>query len=441
MLDNLFTYPAVRVRHKKAPLFEERDCYLAYRAKDGCAHQTLLRIARELLQIVQVLDIPSTRGVKPEHIKSAGDRWARQQCRRGRAHTLKWPRKLFIQVATDWLHFLGRLDELTVVPPSFEGLLEDFADWLESERGLSLRTIHNYFWHVKKFLLWCEIHNQFVYTVKITDVDTFLASCGNGGWNRVSVASAAKALKAFFRYAEKCGLSLNPIASAIQGPRLFFQENLSGGPTWEDVSLMIEHLTTDRPRDIRDRAIILLLVAYGLRSSEVSRLILEDIDWENKRISVYRPKQRKTDLQLVSLAFVAAVGGIRVRGVLQRIRANLLANLDFNRAVALNITLVFHDSAKELVAAHVDYQRAVFELLHQPVQIRGDLGKGFFRLGGFDPRKTFSGLFSLVALDQLSVELVPQRPVVPFEIDQKSIDPFDKNAHSPQSGDVGSDVN
>ena len=296
MLENLFTYPAVRARHKKAPLFEERDCYLAYRAKDGCAHQTLLRIARELLQIVQVLDIPSAPDVKPEHIKSAADRWARQQCRRGRAHTLKWSRRLFIQVATDWLHFLGRLDQLTVAPPSFEGLLKDFADWMESERGLSLRTIHNYSWHVKKFLRWCENHNQSVYTVKISDVDTFLASCGNDGWNRVSVASAAKALKAFFRYAEKCGLPFNPIASAIQGPRLFSQENLPCGPTWEDVSLMIDHLTTDCPQDIRDRAIILLFAVYGLRSSEVSRLILEDIDWENKRISVYRPKQRRTQI-------------------------------------------------------------------------------------------------------------------------------------------------
>jgi site-specific recombinase XerD len=296
MLENLFTYPAVRARHKKAPLFEERDCYLAYRAKDGCAHQTLLRIARELLQIVQVLDIPSVRDVKPEHIKSTADRWARQQCRRGRAHTLKWSRRLFIQVATDWLHFLGRLDQPTVAPPSFEGFLKDFADWMDSERGLSLRTIHNYSWHVKKFLRWCENHNQSVYTVKISDVDTFLASCGNDGWNRVSVASAAKALKAFFRCAEKCGWPLNPIASAIQGPRLFSQENLPCGPAWEDVSLMIDHLNTDSLQDIRDRAIILLFAVYGLRSSEVSRLILEDIDWENKKISVYRPKQRRTQI-------------------------------------------------------------------------------------------------------------------------------------------------
>ena len=296
MLEHLFTYPAVLARHKKAPLFEERDCYLAYRAKDGCARQTLLRTARELLQIVQVLDIPSTPDIKPKHIKSAADRWAREQCRRGRAHTLKWSRRLFIQVATDWLHFLGRLDQLTVAPPSFEGLLKDFAHWMDSERGLSLRTIHNYSWHVKKFLRWCENHNQSAYTVEISDVDTFLASCGNGGWNRVSVASAAKALKAFFRCAEKCGWPLKPIASAIQGPRLFSQENLPCGPTWENVRLMIDHLTTDGPQDIRDRAIILLFAVYGLRSSEVSGLTLEDIDWENNRISVYRPKQRRTQI-------------------------------------------------------------------------------------------------------------------------------------------------
>ena len=296
MLENLFVYPAVRSRHKKAALFEERDCYLAYRAKDGCSHETLLRIARELLQIVQVLDIPSTPDVKPEHIKSAADRWARQQCRRGRANTMKWSRRLFIQVATDWLHFLGRLHQFTVEPPSFDGLIKDFANWMDRERGLSLITIHNYSWHIKKFLHWCENLKRSAYTVKISDVDTFLASCGNDGWSRVSVATAAKALKAFFRCAENCGWRLSPIAHAIQGPRLFSQENLPSGPAWKDVSRMIDHLATERPQDIRDRAIILLFAVYGLRSSEVSRLILEDIDWENKKISVYRPKQRRTQI-------------------------------------------------------------------------------------------------------------------------------------------------
>lgn len=296
MLEKLFNYPAVLVRHKKAPLFEERDRYLAYRAEDGCAHETLLRIARELLQIVRELNIPSTSNVMPEQIRAAADRWARKQCRRGRAHTLKWSRELFIQVATEWLRFLGRLDELAIEPPSFAGLIEDFANWMESERGLSMITIRNYCWHVKKFLYWCEDHNESVSTVEISDVDTFLASCGDWGWSRVSVASAAKALKAFFRYAEQRGWCFPAIASAIQGPRLFSQEILPSGPIWEDVNRLIDNVTTDRPQDIRDRAIILLFALYGLRSSEVASLSLEDIDWENNRISISRPKQRRTQI-------------------------------------------------------------------------------------------------------------------------------------------------
>ena len=329
MLENLFTYPAVRTRHKKAALFEERDCYLAYRAKDGCTHETLLRIARELFQIVQVLDISSTSNVKPEHIKSAADRWARQQCRRGRAKTMKWSRVLFIQVATDWLHFLGRLDQFVVEPPSFEGLIKDFAGWMESERGLSLITIRNYSWHVKKFLHWCENHNRSAYTAEISDVDIFLATCGNEGWSRISVVASTKALKAFFRWAEKCGWCLSPIADAIQGPRLFSQENIPSGPAWEDVSRMIDHLATEQPQDIRDHAIILLFAVYGLRSSEVSKLTLENVDWENKQISVFRPKQRRTQIYplipVVGNAIIRYLKWVRPQNFLHEIFLTLKA--------------------------------------------------------------------------------------------------------------------
>ena len=55
MLEKLFKYPAVLNHHKKAPLFEERDRYLEYLKKEGYAHETLLRIARELRHVAQEL--------------------------------------------------------------------------------------------------------------------------------------------------------------------------------------------------------------------------------------------------------------------------------------------------------------------------------------------------------------------------------------------------
>jgi len=51
MLESLFKYP-VQARHRNAPLFEERDRYLGHRAQQGCAHESLLRIGRELPLVV-----------------------------------------------------------------------------------------------------------------------------------------------------------------------------------------------------------------------------------------------------------------------------------------------------------------------------------------------------------------------------------------------------
>jgi integrase len=53
-------------------------------------------------------------------------------------------------------------------------------------------------------------------------------------------------------------------------------------------------MQTDRPADIRDRAMLLLFALYGLRTSEVAALALEDIDWQNDRLQVAGAKGGKT---------------------------------------------------------------------------------------------------------------------------------------------------
>jgi integrase/recombinase XerD len=59
------------------------------------------------------------------------------------------------------------------------------------------------------------------------------------------------------------------------------------------VQRLIASTATDFARDIRDRAILILLAAYGLRSSEVTGLRLEDVNWDSETVSIRRPKQRR----------------------------------------------------------------------------------------------------------------------------------------------------
>ena len=46
----------------------------------------------------------------------------------------------------------------------------------------------------------------------------------------------------------------------------------------------------ERPADIRDRAILMLLITYGLRSGEVAGLRLVDLNWEEETLRVRCPK-------------------------------------------------------------------------------------------------------------------------------------------------------
>src|SRR5437879_2274558 len=113
------------------------------------------------------------------------------------------------------------------------------------------------------------------------------------GWGRISVSTSAKALRAFFRHAAARGWCSASIAAGIDGPRLFQHEGLPVGPPWSDVQRLIATTNGDAARDIRDRAILMLLATYGFRSGEVAGLCLEDLNWETEIISISRPKSRR----------------------------------------------------------------------------------------------------------------------------------------------------
>lgn len=293
MFEEIFKYPAVVARHREAPFSQERERYLAHRAKDGVARATLVGLARELLIVVREMGVEAEGMVALRTIESAAERWARRQKRRHRAKVLGWSRGLFVQVARDWLAFLGRLAETGPESASYAPLLEDFVRSMRSERGLAPTTIKNYVWFAQCFLRWFSEQGRLFAEVSVLDVDAFIGQCA-GNWGRVSMAGCAKSLRAFFRHVQRCGWCAAGIAEAIESPRVFKQEALPAGPDWYDVQRLIASSDTDRPKDVRDRPILMLLSIYGLRSAEVAHLRLDDLDWERERIRVFRSKQRRT---------------------------------------------------------------------------------------------------------------------------------------------------
>jgi len=305
MFDTLFTYPNVLARHEAGPAAEERNRYLVHRASEGIARTTLLRIAAELSVVARWIDLAHGKPVTLQDIDAAARRWADYQQRRCRADSGRWSRQLFIGVATAWLRFLGQLADLpNDEPDAFADNIKDFAAYLLDERGLSLTTVHNRLWHIKNFLQTVCRSCDSIAQIAIGDIDAFLSLKGKEGWCRVSIATSAKAICSFFRHAEMRGWCHLGIAAAIDAPRLFKHEGLPSGPAWNDVQRLIASVGGTDPHDVRDRAILMLLAVYGLRSGEVRKLRIDDLDWTNEVITIERPKQRRIQYY----PFVTSVG-------------------------------------------------------------------------------------------------------------------------------------
>jgi len=200
---------------------------------------------------------------------------------------------------------------------------------MEHERGFSAATIVNRRWHVQKFLRWLAVHRHPLAKLRPTVVDSFLVSLSAKGLSRVTIKIYCNAVRSFVRLAEQRGWCPPDIANTIHGPRIYDQRALPMGPSWEEVQRLLARTETNRPTDIRDRAILMLFAVYGLRANEVAILRLDDIDWERAEIHVSRTKQRRVQ----TYPLVPAVGHAIIR-YLKEVRPNCSAREVFIKRLA-----------------------------------------------------------------------------------------------------------
>ena len=292
MFDRLFTCPATRARHRDGPLAQERLAYLTRLADGGMSFRILQRVARALLGAAAYLRLADRPGesVHPDEVERAA-RWADRRSRSPGRHTRRATRLRFVTRVTGWLRSLGRLAEPAHPPGPFDGMIAAFAAHMREERGLAPHTIYGRCWVLRRFLRRLGTADGSLRALTITQLDDlFQGLIGPGGCARASARRYASELRAFFRYAETRGWCRAGLAAAIQAPRVYSQTSVPAGPSWDEVKQLLATTEGDRPVDIRDHAILLLLAVYGLRTREVTRLRLEDLDWEHERLVVTAPK-------------------------------------------------------------------------------------------------------------------------------------------------------
>jgi integrase/recombinase XerD len=297
MFDQLFFRSDALTRQLSAPLVAERRQYLALCAAQGMSKCTLEVKARLLLSIAEYLrlaDRPNDRISLPE-IKKAASRWSSYNWRSPESSHAKRSREYFIAQAAKWLTFLNRLQTPPKPITVYDQMLAEFRTFMEEDRGLSPATVKGCCSSVRPFLIQLLDGRRSLEKITVSDVDSLLAERVNEEhYARRSVRDYASSLRSFFRYAEMRGWCPVGIAASIMAPRVFQQETLPSGPTWDIVEEIVDATAGDHPIAIRDHAILMLLAIYGVRSREVARLQLTDIDWQRETITFTRSKMARS---------------------------------------------------------------------------------------------------------------------------------------------------
>lgn len=289
----LYTRGSFLRYHSTAPLLKERTQHLQYWKDLGAKSSTLRRISEYLLTIIEYLNFSSLRKVTEDEINIAADKWAsrNKDLPNGIVYS-KSARRRFKSYAIQWFQMLGSLDIPLQEPFPWQNLVEKYGKYQLEERGLSTKTVAYDYRILKEFL--GEVSNLLSdfseLTPQIIDY-VLLQKAGKKAYSRETIKGYTLSVKSFLRYAGERNLCKEDLFACIQSPRTYKHSFLPTSPSWDNVEKIVRECKTNNPTDIRDYAILQLLVVYGLRSSEVSNLRLKDIDWREELIHIKRAKK------------------------------------------------------------------------------------------------------------------------------------------------------
>jgi site-specific recombinase XerD len=190
-----------------------------------------------------------------------------------------------------------------VIKP-YTWLLDAYLRHLQKEREDSPRTIHFHRQQLEAFLeAWGPKARR--HRLKSVRADTVEALVRNHFRHATAhPESLAGVLRVFFRYCARQEYIQKDFSGLVPSIRRYHYASLPKG--MEDAALerLLKAIPKDRPAGARDYAIIMLLMAYGIRGVSVAQLLLDDLDWQHSKIRIRAQKGGKE----VSLPLLESVG-------------------------------------------------------------------------------------------------------------------------------------
>jgi len=196
----------------------------------------------------------------------------------------------------------------------FEHLVLDFLAYLEFERGLSRNTLEAYRSDLLQYGAY--LGGRDALAVTHSDLAGFVSSLAAGDGEKPPVAPATlqrkvACLRSFHRHLRRQGLIEADPTANLRAPKQ--SRRLPEVLSRDEVAKLLEQPRGTEPPALRDRALLELMYACGLRASEAIDLELSDLDLEAGILRA-RGKGSKERIVPVGSAATRAVNAYLSRG-------------------------------------------------------------------------------------------------------------------------------
>ncbi|MEC5342856.1 site-specific tyrosine recombinase XerD [Brenneria populi] len=156
-----------------------------------------------------------------------------------------------------------------------QAFIEQFLDALWLERNLAENTLASYRLDLRALAEWLAHHDSDLLRAQAIDLQSFLAERVEGGYKATSSARLLSAMRRLFQYLYREKMRSDDPSAALSSPKL--PQRLPKDLSEAQVDALLNAPSVDQPLELRDKAMLEVLYATGLRVSELVGLTLSDV--------------------------------------------------------------------------------------------------------------------------------------------------------------------
>lgn len=183
--------------------------------------------------------------------------------------------------------------------------VEEWLTWLATEKGRAPATLAAYRREIRRWWRWLRSRDLDLGDVQEPDVEAYVGHLRDTGLAPATVARAVVAVRSLHRFLAVEGHTATDPGALVEAPRV--PAGLPKALTEEEVAALLGAVEGDDPIARRDRAILEVLYATGLRISELVGLRLSDLDLESGLLRAFGKGSRERMVPVGTHATAALV--------------------------------------------------------------------------------------------------------------------------------------